>query len=348
MNTAFTKMLFVITQLLLLASCATNSASSSANKLERHVEYSTTKDVQIVATDLVSALLQIPGYDSWSMTLQVSPAPLPFGHAVTQALKDAGYGIQKVKQDQGQNYISYQKRDSATDRGRFTTFLISVRGIAVSRNYRYHSNRWIPTSPIKIKGAKPTKVVVFDDLHFQDGKINEFISGVEFVDDQGNAVHSTERVVSIKESSRRVTGERINEARFLIMSKVNLFTKQRAVDNLKIRNYTPISKVTLTFPSQDPTVLGKGNKNAIAKLVSLKRSETDGFIIRGCSHGKSLIWDGTESDSLERQIRVNQELLVSGVSHEIIREEGCFADVNEAPPPRQSVFLTLRRETKTL
>ena len=343
MKTLLTKLPLLSLVALLLSSCSTMPINEDAAESE-YVNTQKNVDVQIVATDLVTTLLQIPGYSAWSMTLQVSPAPNPFGESITVALRNAWYGIQRVKQDQGLNYVSYQKSESSTDKGTYTTFEITVRDVNISRDYHYYKSRWIPISPMRIKGVPPSKITMFDHLHIQEGVVSKFISGVEFHDKQGRLINTTERLVKIRNPEARLAGERISEARYLIMSRSKLFTRQRAVDNKALDAYVPVSSVVLKFPSRDNYFLGKENKTAIAQLVRQMSTDTDGFTIRGCSHGKSQMWDGTESASLERQNRVNRELLVSGVSHELIREKSCFDSAGDVELPKQSVVLTLRRK----
>lgn len=328
------------------ASCAITTPLGQQNPGQRLVPDNV--DVQIVATDLVSALMQLPGHEIWSMTVQVSPPRNDFGKAVTKAITDAGYGVQKVKADQGQNYVSYEKTVSATDTGEYTTFLLRVRDVSVFRNYRYGFGRWVPTSPLRIKGIEPSTVSTYDDLHFQDGLVSTFVSGVEFLNDTDDVVETTKRIVNIANPEAKKFGERLAEAQYLILSRARLFSKQRSIDTTELYNYTPVASAVLKFPTSDTSFIGQNNKDAIAELVGQMNEATDGFIIRGCSHGKSLLWDGTEGESLERQIRINTELLVSGVNHSLIREESCFPRKDDLPLPRQTVILTLRRRLNTI
>ena len=72
-------------------------------------------------------------------------------------------------------------------------------------------------------------------------------------------------------------------------------------------------------------------------------SGADRLSITGCSHGKSLLWDGTESQSLARSQRVKEELLLGGIPGRLLREEGCFGTrYGDALPPN-AVLVTLER-----
>jgi len=297
-----------------------------------------------IAIDLVSALIQIPGFDAWSMTVQLTPTQSDFGRALKGAFRDAGYGVQMVDADQGRNYVSY--RQTLTDgesADKPATFELSIRTLTLKRNYRYSKGRWTPASLLIVQGVAPTPVLMHDDLHRQNGVTERFPTGVFFLDESGGVVDMYAAGSSPARSSGARLGERIAEERFLIISRSQLFTRQRSAASLDNRSYRPVSQLVLRFPTTDPNILGEPNKRAVSALLETFRSESDRLSIQGCSHGKSLVWDGTESVSLERQQRVNQELLVAGVAENRIREEGCFSTAFEGRLPRQSVILTLRR-----
>jgi len=298
--------------------------------------------LRIVAVDLVSALAQLPGFDSWSMTTQVSPAKSNYGAALIEALRDVGYGVQRVSADQGQNYLAYRKKITTTESGETTLFDIEIRDVKVAREYSRDGQRWVPASPIRIQGAKPTRVLVYNELHGAEGKTTQFVSGVEFLDDTGQLIESRSALARVSGEAADF-GERFREQRFLIMSRGTIFSRQRAAADVDKRAYRAVSEVMLTFPSTNPEFLGDLNKRAIVSMLKLLDPTSDRLLIRGCSHGKSLIWDGTEILSLERQQRVNQELLVAGVDANIIREEGCFSSNPNLSLPRQSVRLILQR-----
>ena len=70
---------------------------------------------------------------------------------------------------------------------------------------------------------------------------------------------------------------------------------------------------------------------------------TDRFSLTGCSHGKSLLWDGTESMALARSQRVKEELIIAGIASERVYEESCFATRYAERLPRDAVIVTLER-----
>jgi len=303
--------------------------------------------LSIVAADLVSVLAQLPGFDAWSMTAQVSPASSEYGEALIDALRTAGYGVQRVSADQGRNYLEYRKVVSSNEVGDSTAFELKIRNVYVARDYEWRGSRWVPSSPVRIRGVEPTKVNVYNELYGQRGKTTEFVSGVEFVDDAGAVIESRSAMAKVSGVQPNY-GARYLELRVLIMSRASIFSRQRSTVDQDTRTYRPISNVVLTFPNADPNLLGDLNKQAIVAMVNQMDPDLDRFVIRGCSHGKSLIWDGNEITSLNRQQRVNQELLVAGIQSDSIVETGCFAAENEIELPKQSVRLTLQRATQPL
>ena len=54
-----------------------------------------------MAVDLVSVMMQLPALSPFSTTLQLSPPPSAFGETLERTLRDSGYGLQRVSDDQG-------------------------------------------------------------------------------------------------------------------------------------------------------------------------------------------------------------------------------------------------------
>jgi len=331
---------------LFFSACATTS-ETPVNRDTPSTQQPIDPALRVVAVDLVSVLAQLPGFDAWSMTAQVSPASSSYGEALIAALRDAGYGVQRVTADQGRNYLEYRKVILSDEVGDSTAFELNIRNVFVSRNYEWDGTRWVPASPVRIKGVEPTRVNVYNELHGRQGTTTQIITGVEFMDDSGAVIESRSGIAKVAGSEANF-GNRYQELRVLIMSKSAIFSKQRSIADLDNRTYRSVADVTLTFPNVNSKVLGELNKQAILALISRMEPSSDRFLIRGCSHGKSLIWDGNEILSLERQQRVNQELLVAGINPRSIKETGCFALENEVELPKQSVRLTLQRATQPL
>lgn len=306
--------------------------------------------LRLVAIDLISVLGQLPNFDPWSMTVQVSPTRTSYGKAIVDALSDAGYGVQRVSADQGRNHVEYKETSIIENTGLSNAFEIEVRGVRIARNYERSKDRWVPSSPIRVFGAEPTRLVVFNELHGDEQETTQFSSGVVFHSGNGDVLESRETRVGVTRIDANSSDDTSADLakRALLLSQASTFTRQRASADEDSKKYQSIAEVVLRFPSADPNTLGENNKQAIAKLLKNSNADTDRFVIQGCAHGKTLVWDGTESISLERQQRVNKELIVSGVEPGAIHELGCFNDSPSTEIPRQSVSLVLERLADSL
>ena len=307
-------------------------------------------ELELVAVDLVSVMMQLPALSPFSTTLQLSPPPSAFGETLERTLRDSGYGLQRVSDDQGRHYMSYRHRlGAAPDGMTVATYRLRVAGIEIERDYRRERGggaRFVPASAVRVIGTLPTPVVVNDDLYRARADAGEgFLSGVLFLDADGDTLARRERIARAGEGAARASGERVGTGRFLVLARANLFHADRlhAIPDEHEGERRPLWQVTLRFDGADSLHLGRGNKRALARLRARFDSGADRLSITGCSHGKSLLWDGTESQSLARSQRVKEELLLGGIPGRLLREEGCFGTrYGDALPPN-AVLVTLER-----
>ena len=299
-------------------------------------------EAALVATDLVSVLMQLPPFSPFSTTLQLSPPVDPFGEALLQTLAEGGYGIQHVTEDQGQRYVAYRvvRGDARADDA--VSYAVDIAELTVERRYHRRDEGLVPAGPVRVIGVEPVPVVVNDDLHRGNGGGETFPSGVVFLDRDGELLERRDRLVS---DGARAGGERLSRERFLVLARANLFHAgrlHRAPDALETLR-EPRWQLTLRFEDGESLHLGASNKRALARLRERLVPATDRFSISGCSHGKSLLWDGTESQALARSQRIKEELLLAGVPPAAIREEGCFDTRYGAELEPNAVIVTLER-----
>jgi len=300
-------------------------------------------DLDIIATDLISALMQIKGYEPFYTTIQYSESNSSFGAAVASVLKLAGYGVQKVRTDQGRNYIYHRQSELQSDTGKSYRFSISIGTIEISREFQAYGSKLFPTTPITIAGATLTNVVVNDELYKQRGGNITFPSGVVFIGSEGEKLEYKFRKVKARDGLADITGEVYAKERFLIIARSSIFRNSGTTRTIDIRGWPATRQVTLRFPSSNPDFLGAGNKSAIQKLIRGYDTGQSGFTITGCARHKTLLWDGTEADALERQQRIKTELLTSGIDIERVREFGCYGSPYDLDLPENAVILTLHR-----
>lgn len=107
--------------------------------------------------------------------------------------------------------------------------------------------------------------------------------------------------------------------------------------------YEDMDQSILVFPN-DSLRLGDANKLIIEQYVEAMNPETDLMSVIGCSHGNTNVSNGNSLLALGRANRVKEALLFSGLEHDSILEEGCWAsETFDDVMPRRGVVLTLKR-----
>jgi len=137
--------------------------------------------LQLIATNMVSTLVQIPSMQSGTVTLQVNDPQTAYGNAIVRALEDGGFGLQRVSADQGQNYVSYSKRLSETESGFVTDYDLTVGKLTLRREYSTVDALIFPSSLMSIDGTDSISNIELADEIFseQGGNDDAFISGVQ-------------------------------------------------------------------------------------------------------------------------------------------------------------------------
>lgn len=348
-SAAFYKVTLLILALT-LASCAASNKGTTIQQgvsVEELTAAPSQTTLGVIATDLVSSLVQLSELSPFSTTLQVNRPIADFGHELVSALRYSGYGIQIVPEDQGLNYLNYVTTRAIEQEETYHTFKVLVRDMTISRTFIKQGDKYIPSSPVRITGAPAQRIIVNDDIYRHFIGDAEFPSGVTFIDTDGQLVYYDPRLVVSTDAMRRNGNDQIKTEMVLVHARANVFTKSRILANKQEFNFEPYKQVALRF---QPQSLDLGNKNKEAIRTMLESFDENGFrfSITACSVGKSLLWDGTESIALERGQRVRQELLSSNVSIEHTRDEGCFSTKYSEDLPRRTVILTLERAVRVL
>ena len=299
----------------------------------------------VVATDMVSALMQLPALSPWGTTVQMSEPTPGFGQAVQDALIASGYGLQSVDADNGTHYVSYSRGKVQTTAGTYREYALTIGTVTARRLFDNVEEVIRPASPMVMTGTEPASVRLHPDLYLQNGS-EPFPDGVEFHADNGSLLEASadgdDRVGD--NMAGRLAGDRVQHERFLIMTRSDLYRTSRQTAQQRIgTDYQPVKQLVLRFPTDDVSLLGATNKAAIANFVNAFARPGDAYSVTGCSHGKSLIWDGTERASLDRMRRVRDELVVAGAGTEAVREESCFDDKYTAHLIERSTVITLLR-----
>jgi len=295
-----------------------------------------------VATDLVSAIVQMDEFSPFSTTLQFSEPSIPFGFELINALKTTGYGIQRVAEDQGVNYVSYSRSEKVSEFDELvrTEFTVTIRNIRVARTFKTKGDFFVPDTPIEIYGAKPQRIVVSTDIYRQSIGAAEFPTGVSFFDRDGKAQSRYIRnVVNTDSVTNRLQGDVIQNQRALILAKASVFTKSQLEAQSNV-TYRPSKQLVIRF-RPGSLDLGQQNKMAIQQLNKNFSKSKHRYSITPCDQSNTLIWDGTEAMALQRGQRVRQELLTLGVPINSTRDESCFNEKYTNKLIKNSVVLTL-------
>jgi len=325
----------------------TQAAANVSESQDDNVAFSTTDAV--VAIDLVSAIMQLPDYAPFYTTVQFSPLKTPFGKAVLKAMTRSGFGIQLVPQDQGINYVSYATRQVTSEGGETIEFSIRIKDLEVQRQYQLKGGNVYPLSEIIITGVKPSRVLVNDEIYKSNARGVSFPTGIVFKDDDGFVIDEQTSVTEVNDSGR-VTGESIANEQYLVLARASIFTIDRlhGRGNTAYRKQDFMARKQLTVRFRPNKLdLGDANKLGIRQMRDSFEPKTDIYTITGCSHGRSLMFDGTEQMALLRSQRVKEELLSYGIKQDNLREEGCFqTEYGETLPPN-GVIITHKRRVAT-
>lgn len=300
----------------------------------------------MISTDLVSALMQLDEFSPWVTTVQLSETDTLFGQSLFDTFKSSGFGVQKVLSDSGKNNVSHKRELIRTEEGQKLRYSINISDVEIAREFTLKNGLLFPISPISISGSKVQRVALNDDLYRQQGGGGSdsivFPSGVQFTSADGTVLEYDHRLVKVNPGSMRSADESISRQRVLIAAKSRVLFDKKINSNIDVKKWVPHKQVVLNFPTSKTSILGDNNKQAISELIKTFNSEKHGLSIAGCAANKSLLWDGTELDSLDRQRRVLDELLVSGVPADLIAENGCFGSQFNDVIPKQGVVLTMR------
>ena len=266
--------------------------------------------LQLISTNLVSTLVQIPSLQSGTATLQINDPKTPFGNAIVRALEDAGFGLQRVSADQGQNYVSYSKRVSETEAGMVTDYNLSVGKVNLRREYSLVGNLIYPSSLMTISGTDSLRNIELTDAIFaEQGGINDaFISGVQF-DGEPDPTLAV-KTVDVREYDEIPLDKRTPQNIVFDQARHHYFEMQAKRAPPPLDSFDKYRRTVLIFDDDSTQTMGDANKQAVRQLVS-EFSDDDIMMVKAC-----LDADGQNDAAMNRAIRVEQELLGFGIPRE--------------------------------
>jgi len=332
---------------LLLAGCAVPPTAARANgplALGEGVADPSAVDTLPIAVNLVSTLVQLEGFSPYDTTVQTNSPKNAFGERLIEALRIAGYGIQVVDADQGRNYLAYRSSQTETEAGQRIVFEMQLGFVSLSREMSLENGRYVPSSPVTIRGATPGAVALNGSVFVAvPGRPLSYPSGVRFVGNDGEV-----RSQALYRYTYYPTGEArgdvnavaLDPTRFLRQATGRLYERGNGAEALGIRSaeeFTAFKSLTLRFPSLSDELLGQGNRNALEALTEYFRPTTDRMSILSCTPSRART-DAT----VARSARVKSELLTLGIPGASVLEPGC----PQATPrsiARQGLRVTIER-----
>ena len=266
--------------------------------------------LQLIATNMISTLVQIPSMRSGTVTLQVNDPQTAYGNAIVRALEDAGFGLQRVTADQGQNYVSYSKRLSETESGLVTDYALTVGKISLRREYIADGALIYPSSLMSIDGTESIADIGLADEIFseQGGTDDAFISGVQLEGVPNPDLQVT--TIDVRGYDELPQNRRTSQGAVIERARQRFFQNQSERSAPALDQYTKYRRTVLIFDDNNTQLLGHANKQAVRLLVR-GFSDDDIMLIKAC-----LDADGRDPASMNRAIRVEQELLGFGLPTE--------------------------------
>ncbi len=267
-------------------------------------------NLQLVSTNLVSTLLQLPETNPATTTLQVSPPATAFGNLMIRALEQAGYSVQHVSADQGVNYVRYGKRNSETEAGFVVDYDVSIGKVKLRREYITNNSGIFPSSLMSVVGSSAAADVILDDKIFiEQGGNDLFISGVE--NSSGEI-----KTVQVREYDEAPDDKRTTQEMVLETARTQQLGKN--VATIDINNYTRMRRAVLIFDNRTTNVMGRGNKRAIG-LLAREFQPNDVYSITACTDA-----DGEDDSALNRAVRVQEEFIGYDIPSDAITFAPCI------------------------
>jgi len=298
-----------------------------AEQIELRNTVALRRDLDRIATALVGTLTQLDGFEPLSITIQATPPTTELGEAIVRQLRRVGYGLQKVKEDQGRNYISYARTEIISDTGFIVLYSITVSDVTIARQFSETGAGIMPVSPFAIEGVEPQYINPASDPYFADNRLDVGSTGAIFELADGSKVRADNRSASNNQVD-------IKSASLAKLIEIH------AADTINIKNYRTIREVRITFPSSDDRILGESNKRTLRELARELVSAQEILTLADCSSGSS--GADLQRRSLSWQKRIKQELLSAGIDKEAIHSTACEGRSVDTRVLQQSVVVTLR------
>lgn len=303
-------------------------------------------DYALISENLVDLLAQYPRLDPRMAVVQVSAPDNRLEETVHEQMRSRGYKIEKTGESDDGMLVeaSIQPSDAGTANSA-PLYVLSAGSMTVQRSYTVVDGQTQPAGPIVVRGADEKPLMLNDAQLFPNS--NSVYSSVQFLPAaETKPVAIEEPVVAMPEIAAAIPipVQVGSLEQYSSTFDSNLFDKggQSNFSDL-FAEYQEVDSNVLVFPN-DSLQLGDINKQIIEQYVEKMDPSTDVLSVIGCSHGDTAIENnGNALLAIGRANRVKEAFMFSGISHDLIVEEGCWAPMVFEGLPSRGVVLKLKR-----
>ncbi len=302
---------------------------------------SSAPDQKLIAENLVNSLAQFPHLNPLLATVQALKPSSSFDRNVEDELRERGYKIERVNSPEGLFRVSSEVKQANAETGDQTLYVLSIGQVSAERAYEVIADKTVPVSEQVIRGTRARKVSLNDDIfEVPESQYSE----VAFKSYDGPGIDDVLAPPQLG-AANGSWWSREQQQRSAV--KKNIY--ETMISNYRdvFAGYVDVDQSILVFPN-DSLRLGDVNKGIIERYVAEMDPDTDVLSVIGCSHGDTEINNGNSLLALGRANRVKEALMFSGLEHDQILDEGCWApQLFDDVMPRRGVVLTLKRQKKS-
>lgn len=315
----------------------TLSACSTIGSLLPFGSSSNSESYTSISRSLLGAVTQYPEFDPSVTTLQVARPSSKFERSVHNELTSRGYKLERNPSAVDATVVnaSVDEIDESVGRA-YPLYVVTMGDITVERQFKQINSVPTPASELVVRGAALRPIALGDDKLFGLSK-DAAVSTVAF-----KSSKPVELAQLLDPEPPSLQSGLWNRPRQTII-KSNMYDTMESNYSAIFTDYEEVESDILVFPN-DSLRLGEVNKQIIERFVEQMNDETDVLSVIGCSHGHSNISNGNSVLAIGRANRIKEALMFSGVSHEKVLEEGCWAPVVFDAMPNRGVVLTLKRK----
>jgi hypothetical protein len=327
-----------VQQLILLAALTISLSACSTLGLKApwNDEHDADPDYELIADNLVNSLAQFPHLNPMLATVQVVKPSSAFSQQVENKLEEKGFKLERVEAQEGVNRVKPEIKQVNTASGEKQLYVVSIGQVSVERAFDVVADKTVPVSEQVIRGTKERRVTLNDNIFEAPDSTH---TSVAFKPYDGPRIEDVLAPPSPAEKNR--PGQGLDRQRVV---KRNIYETMSSNFSEVFAGYEDVKQSILVFPN-DSLRLGETNKQIIERYVAEMDPETDVLSVIGCSHGNTEINNGNSLLALGRANRVKEAFMFSGLEHDKILDEGCWAPQTfDDVMPQRGVVLTLKRK----